>query len=182
MPSQLFTNGAIAFVACKPFTYRGTEYEIGDDFPQEEANNIETLVRARFVIPVVEDVADKPRHWHGHIRTREQAYEYLFRERTQLRMPDEPDSDEVVNLEVLTHPETTPEPTQDDEPGAGEDQAPEPEDELAPEPPESLEETYDPAEHNVDAVLEYLREHPEQRDEVLAMEEAGRGRKGILGD
>ena len=51
-----------------------------------------------------------------------------------------------------------------------------------PEPPESLEETYDPAEHNVDAVLEYMDEHPEQRDEVLAMERANRGRKGILGD
>ena len=32
------------------------------------------------------------------------------------------------------------------------------------------------------AVLEYMDEHPEQREEVLAMERAGRGRKGILGD
>lgn len=181
MPSQLFTNGKIEFLACKPFTYRGTPYAIGDDFPQEEANNIETLVRARFVIPIVEDVADKPRHWHGHIRTREQAEEYLTRERVQLRMPHEYDSDEEVNLTTLTYPETTPEPEGEGEDAlAAEDSAEEPE--ADPEPPESLEETYDPAEHNVDAVLEYLSEHPEQREEVLAMERAGRGRKGILGD
>jgi len=181
MPSQLFTNGKIEFLACKPFTYRGEEYAIGDDFPQEEANNIETLVRARFVIPIVEDVADKPRHWHGHIRTREQAEEYLFRDRVQLRMPHEYDSEEEVALEVLTHPETTPEPE-----GEGVDalavEDPDQEPAADPEPPESLEETYDPAEHNVTAVLEYIEEHPEQRDEVLAMERAGRGRKGILGD
>lgn len=179
MPSQLFTNGKIEFLACKPFTYRGTEYAIGDDFPQEEANNIETMVRARFVIPIVDDVADKPRHWHGHIRTREQAEEYLNRDRVQLRMPHEYDSEEEVALDVLTHPETTPEPTQETENKSRVDEV---RDESDPEPPESLEETYDPAEHNVTAVLEYMDEHPEQREEVLAMERAGRGRKGILGD
>ena len=99
MPSQLFTNEKITFLACKPFTYRGVEYAIGDDFPQEEANNIETLVRARFVIPIVEEVPDKPRHWHGHIRTREQAEEYLNREPGPAGMPHEYDSDEVVDLE-----------------------------------------------------------------------------------
>ena len=188
MPSQLFTNGAISFLACKPFTYRGTEYAIGDDFPQEEANNIETLVRSRFVIPIVEDIADKPRHWHGHIRTREQAEEYLQRNRVQLRMPHEYDSDEEVDLDVLTNPETTPEPEGEGVDvlaveDSGEEPAPEHQEPVAdPEPPESLEETYDPAEHNVIAVQEYMDEHPEQRDEVLAMERAGRGRKGILGD
>ena len=87
MPSQLYTNEAISFLACKPFTYRGVEYSIGDDFPQAEANNIETMVRARFVIPIVETAQEKPRHWHKHIRTREQAEEYLTRSRTQLGCP-----------------------------------------------------------------------------------------------
>jgi hypothetical protein len=195
MPSQLIKNEGITFLACKPFTYRGTEYSIGDDFPQEEANNIETLVRARFVIPVLEEGYLKPRHWHGHIRTREQAEEYLNRSRVQLRMPDEPDSDEVVNLGVLTHPHTTPEPE-----GEGVSALPEekvidsidepveepaetelePEADPDPDEVESLEETYDPAEHNVPAVLEYIAEHPEQKDAVLALEAAGRARKGIL--
>lgn len=178
MPSQLFTNGAIQFLACKPFTYRGTEYAIGDDFPQEEANNIETLVRARFVIPVVDDIADKPRHWHGHIRTREQAEEYLARDRVQLRMPHEYDSETEVALEVLTRPETTPEPTQEADNKSRVDEVQDPD----AEPLDNLEKTYDPADHNVNAVLEYMDEHPEQRDEVLAMERVGRGRKGILGD
>ena len=181
---QLLKNDGVSFVAAKNFTYAGEKYVMGQEFPQEEARNIETLVRARFVLPVLEDGALRPRHWHGHIRTREEAEEYLNRERVQLVWPTEPDSDEVVDITVLTNPELTPEPE-----GPGEDAlAPEPEDEPAPEPesdpepPESLEETYDPAEHNVTAVLEYIEEHPEQRDEVLAMERAGRGRKGILGD
>jgi hypothetical protein len=195
MPSQLIKNEGITFLACKPFTYRGTPYSIGDDFPQEEANNIETLVRARFIIPVLEEGYLRPRHWHGHIRTREQAEEYLNRDRVQLRMPHEPDSDEVVNLEQLTYPHTTPEPEGEgepalpeekvidsiDEPGTESESAPdEPEADSEPDEVESLEETYDPAEHNVPAVLEYIDEHPEQKDAVLALEAAGRGRKGIL--
>ena len=99
-------------------------------------------------------------------------------------MPHEYDSEEEVALEVLTHPETTPETdarsTESKGPGCTELRSRRPS--ADPEPPESLEETYDPAEHNVTAVLEYIDEHPEQRDEVLAMERADRGRKGILGD
>ena len=174
MPSQLFTNDAIYFLAAKPFTYRGTPYAMGDEFPQEEANNIETLIRARFIIPVLDDGALKPRHWHGHVRNREQADEYLNRSRVQLKMPEpyhEPD--EQIDLDVLTHPETAPEPTLEASATSGEGEA-------DPEPPESLEETYDPSEHNVVAVREYIAEHPEQRDQVLAMEAAGRGRKGLL--
>ena len=166
MPSQLLTNEGISFLACKPFTYRGEEYAIGDDFPQEEANNIETLVRSRFVIPVLEEGYLKPRHWHGHIRTREQAEEYLNRSRVQLVMPSPPDSNEVVDLDVLTHPELTPEP----------EETRETEDTEA--PPESDGE-YDPGEHTVTEVKAYLAEHPEDRDRVIAAEEAGRGRVGI---
>ena len=171
MPSQLFANEAVGFLACKPFTYRGEEYAIGDEFPQEEANNIETLVRARYVIPFVEDLANKPRHWHTHIRSREQAEEYLNRSRVQLRMPAPPDSDEVVNLNVLTHPETTPEPEVADQQ----------EDEDEPEE-ESEEGEFDPADHTVNEVQAYLAEHPEERERVLASEAEGRGRKGLLED
>ena len=177
---QLLKNDGISFVAAKNFTYAGTEYVMGQEFPQEEARNIETLVRARFVLPVLEEGALRPRHWHGHIRTREEAEEYLNRDRVQLVWPTEPDT--AVDLEVLTNPELTPEPEGDgtDALAPAEDSGEE--SPADPEPPESLEETYDPAEHNVDAVLEYISEHPEQRDEVLAMERANRGRKGILGD
>lgn len=172
MPSQLFSNEAIKFLACKPFTYRGVEYTMGDEFPQEEANNIETLVRSRFVIPYVDDVQDKPRHWHRHIRTREQAEEYLNRTRVQLVMPTEPDSDEVVNIPVLTRPETTPEP-EEVEAESGEDAEAEPAQAVH-------DETYDPTYHTVPEVNAYLAEHPEDRERILEVEEANRGRKGIL--
>lgn len=168
MPSQLFANEAIKFLACKPFTYRGEEYAIGDDFPQEEANNIETLVRARYVIPIVEEVQDKPRHWHKHIRTREQAEEYLARDRVQLLMPEPYDSDEVVNLPVLTNPETTPEP-----------EASEPSEDAGESEPAQGED-FNPTDHTVNEVNEYLSTHPWDRERVLGIEEANRGRKGIL--
>jgi hypothetical protein len=182
---QLLNNEGISFIAAKNFTYGGTEYVMGQEFPQEEARNIETLVRARFVLPVLEEGALRPRHWHGHIRTREEAEEYLNRDRVQLVWPTEPDT--AVDLETLTYPERTPEPEGEGEdvfaPTADTESSESPsEPEADPEPPESLEETYDPAEHNVEAVLQYMDEHPEQREEVLAMERAGRGRKGILGD
>jgi len=174
MPSQLFANEAINFLACKPFTYRGKEYSLGDEFPQEEANNIETLVRARYVIPFVEDLADKPRHWHTHIRSREQAEEYVTRSRVQLVMPTEPDSDEVVNLSTLTRPETTPDPAER-ETEAGEDAT----------PAQAVhDDTYDPTYHTVVEVKAYLAHthDPDEKERILEVERSNRGRKGILED
>ena len=74
MPSQLLTNEAISFIVGKTFTFRGVEYEYGDDFDQDvvrvPANNIETLVRNRYLIPVVDSYDDKPRHWYREIKLR----------------------------------------------------------------------------------------------------------------
>lgn len=172
MVSQLLKNDAITFVVSKPFSSRGKTYEVGDDFPQEDARDIEVFVRARYVIPVLEDPDAKIniRHWHHELRPKDEVLERLSRERVQLVMPEpyhEPDSNEVVDLDVLTHPETTPEPTQesDTESGAG-----------------GASDEFDPTDHTVNEVLEYLQDHPEDRDRVLAAEEAGRGRKGIVGD
>jgi hypothetical protein len=174
MPSQLYTNDGITFLAAKNFTYRGEPYEIGEDFPQEEANNIETMVRARFVIPVLEEDALRPRHWHGHIRTREQAEEYLNRTRVQLKMPEPYDEhDEQVNLDVLTHPETTPEPTLEASATSGEGEA-----DLEPEDP--AEPTFDPSDHTVTEVKAYLAGNPGDEERVLALEADGRARKGLL--
>ena len=88
MAIQLLKNEGISFIAAKNFTYAGTQYVMGEEFPQEEARNIETLVRARFVLPVLEEGHLKPRHWHTLVRTREEAEEYLNRERVQLVMPE----------------------------------------------------------------------------------------------
>lgn len=39
---------------------------------------------------------------------------------------------------------------------------------------------YDPGEHNVDEVLAYAAEHPDEVDAIAAAEDAGKGRVGIL--
>jgi hypothetical protein len=39
---------------------------------------------------------------------------------------------------------------------------------------------YDPADHTVDEVKEYLEDHPEQKDAILELEEEGKGRVGLL--
>jgi hypothetical protein len=41
---------------------------------------------------------------------------------------------------------------------------------------------YDPSEHSVGEVNEYIEAHPEQRDAVIEAERAGKARKGITGD
>lgn len=42
--------------------------------------------------------------------------------------------------------------------------------------------TFDPSDHNVEDVLAYIEQYPEQRDAILTAERAGRARKGIVGD
>lgn len=173
MPSQLLKNDKISFVVVKPFTSRGKEYAVGDDFPQEDARDIEVFVRARYVTPVVDSMEDKQqiRHWHRHIRPKDEVLERLNRERVQLRMPHE---DEVeLDANVLAHPWlATPEPTPEDtadNTGVSEDPAPE-------------SDQYDPGDHTVNEVHLYLAEHPEETDRVLEMEREGRARKGLLED
>jgi hypothetical protein len=181
MVSQLLKNDKISFVCVRNFSSRGKDYAVGDDFPQEDARDIEVFVRARYVTPVVDSIEDKQhiRHWHKEIRPKDEVLERLARDRVQLQMPEgqEPDSDEVVNLPVLTHPETTPEPEAEGEP-AEEPVEEEPAEEDAPE--EGAPDEFDPGEHTVVEVLAYLAEHPEERERVLQAEAEGRGRKGIL--
>lgn len=40
---------------------------------------------------------------------------------------------------------------------------------------------FDPAEHSVDEVLEYIDQNPDHEEAVLAAEAKGKARKGILG-
>jgi hypothetical protein len=41
-------------------------------------------------------------------------------------------------------------------------------------------EAYDPSDYNVPEVLDYIEEHPDERDAILAAESAGKGRTSIL--
>lgn len=184
MGSPLLSNDRVGFVVSKPFTSREREYAVGDDFDQNDARNIEVLVRARYVIPVVEDLADRPKYWYKEVRLKSEVLERLFRDRTQLEMPSPPDSDEVVNLNLLTDPNREPEEqTESTEP------EPEPEPtEAQVEQQEQAEaaaeavhtETYDPGYHTVVEVNEYLASHPDEREQVLEAERNGKARKGIL--
>jgi len=172
MPSQLLANDKISFVVCKPFTSRGKDYQTGDDFPQEEARDIEVFVRARFVIPVVDDIEDKKfiRHWHKEIRPKDEVLARLFHDRVQLRMHHEPDSEEVVSIEKLVRPNSPDVPDDDGQPEL-------PFDEPA---VAAHKDQYDPSYHTVVEVNEYLAVHPEERERILEDERGGKNRKGIL--
>lgn len=103
MPSQLYTNDNVSFICARNFTYNGKDYKRGDDFPEEDlVTNVETLVRNRFLIPVVEDMSDKPRHWYRDIVTREFALKKLGIEK-----PEEAfDPSEHTVLEVVAYLES----------------------------------------------------------------------------
>jgi len=146
MPSQLIDNQGISFVCAKSFKWRDTEYEMGDDFPAEEANNVETMVRSRFLIPVVDDINDKPRHWHREVQVKDDALARLRQEVVQIVMPEQTPE---------TTAETTAETTEAD---AG----------------------FDPGEHTVTEVLDYMEDYPDQAETVRAREAAGKNRKGIV--
>ena len=45
-------------------------------------------------------------------------------------------------------------------------------------PPEG--DTFDPGEHTVDEVLQYLEDNPDEVDTVLDLESEGKARKGVL--
>lgn len=182
MGSALLSNDRVTFVACRNFSSRGKDYAVGDDFPQEDTDKIEVFVRARYVIPVVEDLADRPKYWYKEVRLKSDVLERLLGDRTQLMMPEgqEPDSEDVVALEVLTHPELTPEPE-----GEGgdvfepEEPATEDGEEVGGDT-EPAADLFDPGEYTVVEVLDYLNEHPDDEERVLAAEAAGKARKGIL--
>ena len=170
MRSPLLSNDRVYFVVPKPFTSGEKTYAIGDEFPQEGARNIEMMVRARYVVPVVDNLADRPKYWYKEVKLRSVLMEKLNRENVQLKMPEpyhEPDSDEVVTLPQLTHPATTPEPeeTEPDEPP----------------PAEAVHlEQYDPSYHSTREVKEYLAtvHDPEERERIIESERNGQGTEG----
>lgn len=74
MPTQLTNNSAIYFICARDFTYDGVDYKMGDEFEQDLGmGRIDLLVRTRRIIPVVDDISDKPRHWHHHVRLRSEV-------------------------------------------------------------------------------------------------------------
>ena len=51
---------------------------------------------------------------------------------------------------------------------------------VLPDDPDPQSEGFDPAEHTVDEVLQYLEDNPDEVDTVLDLESEGKARKGVL--
>jgi hypothetical protein len=172
MGSALLSNDRVGFVVTKPFTSREKTYAVGDDFDQDEARNIEVLVRARYVVPVVDDLEDRPKYWYKEVKLKSALLEKLNRSRVQIRMHNEPDSDEVVNVTQLTHPQA--EPDEEVTPVNAKEKT------VAAESVHSG--LYDPSYHSPSEVNEHLatERDPEERERVLEAERNGKARKGIL--
>lgn len=84
MPSQLYKNEAVTFLCGRSFTYGDHDYDLLDEFDQEVAvGRLEMLVRTRHIIPVIDSIEDKPRHWHREIRLREDVERALGAQRGQ---------------------------------------------------------------------------------------------------
>ena len=137
MPTQLYTNSAIYFIAARNFTYDGVDYEIGDEFPQDAGTGrLDLLVRTRRVYAVVDNPEDKPRHWHHHVWVKDVLLKKLGKDENRTR--------------TLSAGKST------------------------------AEAEYDPAEHTVEEVKEYVEEHPDQAEEILEAELEGKERKTLV--
>lgn len=154
MPSQLINNSDVSFVCAKSFTYNGEKFEIGQDFPQEKSNNIEVMVRNRFLVPVVDDMTTKPRHWYREIRQRDIVLNKLgvgsSLANKESRVPD------VREVPVDEH----------DEPSDVTEEA--------------EEDNFQVSEHTVPQVLEFVQAHPDELENVIAAEENGKQRSTLL--
>lgn len=205
MPSQLIKNDNVSFVCSREFTYAGEQYHLGDDFPQEKALNIETLVRTRYLIPVIDSIDDKPRHWHREVRLRANVMEKLgVKEKViNLEFPSVPTDDVVrdegnelrasaqknIDAETKIEPEdhTVDEVLQhaDEHPdqiGALLDAEEDGKDRVTLTSALESRKLYDPAEHTVIEVLDYLTGEitEDERNRVLEAESDEKARKGIL--
>lgn len=190
MPSPLYLNENVRFVAGKNFTFAGVDYTVGDDFDQELApGRIETLVRTRHIYPVVDDHGDKPRFFHREVHDPKNLERILGKDRgagqivlehtepveeDDARGPEPEDIAEDMHDHAVENALT--ELVLEEENSAVEEGDPEPE--------VIAEELYDPSEHTLAEVQEYLKSPitQEEYNRVIAAERTGKKRKGIIGE
>lgn len=174
MPSQLYKNSAVYFICARNFLWAGTEYAMGEEFDQDIApGRLDLLVRTRRIIPVVDDPADKPRHWHHHIWPRALIDEKLgvavgsstFTRQPQVGVEfdsvetdsDFIDQDKGAELLAMAKAAASPEPVE-----------------------EPVEDVFDVSDHTVEQVMDFIEAHPDQVEAVIAQEEAGKNRSTLL--
>ena len=65
----------VDFLAARTFTYDGEVYKLGQDVKAHEWPSLETLIRTRHLVPVVDDGEELPRQ--GGVRNRSVAYQKM---------------------------------------------------------------------------------------------------------
>lgn len=170
MPGILYNHDAISFICGRNFTYNGKDYKMGEDFPQDDfITNPETLVRNRFVIPVVDDLSDKPRPWHREVKERGQVL-------ASMGVAYEPSEHTVAEVKayVEEHPDQAPEILEAEQ--EDQDRAT-----LVP-TLEKKADLYNPSDHNAPDVVEHLEslDDDEEYDRIIEWEKRGKARKSVL--
>jgi len=148
MPSALVNNSNVSFICARDFVWEGETYKMGEDFDQNIAiGRIELLVRTRRIIPVVDSTDVKPRMFHREVRLRSDVERRLgVSSRDVVTQLDQTDPDQTSERSDSDSVDTTE--------GLG----------------------FDPADHNIDEVMEYVEEHPGEALSVYALEEQGKNR------
>ena len=109
------------------------------------------------------------------IRLTEMVAGVAFTSTQDVTVGTPPEDEPVVDVAVAERPATVFESDTDDLPNDSLPRGEEDVDELPSEP-----EAYDPGAHTVDEVLAYAEDHPDEVDQIIRAEEAGRNRVGIL--
>ena len=166
MPSILRDLPAVAWLAGKNFTFQGKEYKVGDEVPEvNEFPRLEVYVRTRTVIPIVESMDDIPFQFRHTVMTRERAVKKL-----KTGNAGGGEADTVLaerTLRVVEEPAEQPSESQVEET------------EL-PQAFTAQENEFNPADHSVDQVIDYVENNPEEAITVYEAEEQGRKRKTLL--
>lgn len=153
-PNSWYLMPQVEYYAGRYFTHDGVEYIPGQQLPKDKVlkwSSVEAAIRGRYLIPICADYQAIPRHMWGEA----QAFETVLRkhqERTNR-----------LNLPALEQQTQTPSAASE-----------------TPQAPAEPDVVYDPSEHTVASVLDYVDEHPEQTERVLEAEENGKNRSTLI--
>jgi hypothetical protein len=163
MPSQLIKNDNVSFIVSKSFRYNGEDYERGQEFDQATIegtlSNIETMVRNRYLIPVVDDLSDKPRHWYREIKQRDQVMARLAATGSVYKGPHTEVEERPSEAEQLTEGALSTRVVK---------------------PPASVAPDYKPGKFSNTQVKAFVKQHPDQAESVLDKESRGKNRPRLI--
>jgi hypothetical protein len=178
MAQSLYTLEGVYFVAGRDYLLDGKQIHAGDVVENaNELRNVESFVRSRHLIPVVDDHNDVPVYYQKDVKLAS-LVEQKFG--LKIKHPEDPEDfapEEHTIPEVLEfveeHPELTEEVLEAEE--QGKDRVT-----LETKLEEKLDE-FRPEEHTVPEVLEYVGDDQERASNVLAAEIDGKNRSTLTG-